>query len=120
MFAGSCEPSGIPKSVPSRRCLRCLRCLRLSCRVVEAAATGFPAVLDDLHQRGYDAKSEDFSGRSVAQDAAEGGHIEVLSLGRALMTSRNYAMTMPWPYAIPGDAMPIAQAPGPLGFCGTD
>ena len=41
---------------------------------------GFPAILDELHRRGHDANAVDFTGRSVAQDAAEFGHVEVLSL----------------------------------------
>lgn len=46
----------------------------------QAAATGFLPVLDELHSRGFDPKAKDSSGRSVAQDAAEFGHIEVLML----------------------------------------
>ena len=101
---GSCERSGILKisfkffqvfQYFQVRCLRCLRCRK----VVEAAATGFPAVLDELHQRGHDAKAEDFSGRSVAQNAAEGGHIEVLSLGcKKLLSQSHPCHDMPWPW----------------------
>ncbi len=49
---------------------------------LQAAATGFLPVLDELHSRGFDPKAKDFSGRSVAQDAAEFGHVEVLMLSK--------------------------------------
>ena len=44
----------------------------------EAAATGYPEVLEELHSRGYDPRAVDRRGRSVAQLAAENGHLEVL------------------------------------------